>query len=85
MPSPILPSEFESLVSTSGTPACTSFKNFNTFISRFSEWYSWAFSSDGTISPESATEINALINQPQSWSEYHDILVTPQVIAEARA
>jgi hypothetical protein len=62
MPSPILPSEFESLVSTSGTPACTSFKNFNTFISRFSEWYSWAFSSDGTISPEYAAELNSSLD-----------------------
>lgn len=41
--------------------------------------------SQGTISVESATEINNLINQQQSWAQYHGISVTPQVIAEARA
>lgn len=40
---------------------------------------------DGTISMESAAEINNLINQQQSWAQYHNINVTPQVIAEARS
>lgn len=40
---------------------------------------------DGTISMESAAEINNLINQQQSWAQYHNISVTPQVIAEARS
>lgn len=40
---------------------------------------------DGTVSTQSVAEINALINQQQSWAQYHGISVTPQVIAEARA
>lgn len=39
----------------------------------------------GTVSLDSVNEINNLINQQQSWAQYHNIPVTPQVIAEARA
>jgi hypothetical protein len=39
---------------------------------------------DGIVTPQSVIEINALINQQQSWAQYHEISVTSQIIAEAR-
>lgn len=60
MPSPVLPSEIQALISNANTPLCDAFKNVAVnFIPKFYEIYSYMFDSSGNLNPDFIADINA--------------------------